>query len=610
MKIIRWKFFGFFIIIMFLLVAAVYLGAGPFMRWSLETSARKATGLPVTIENVSFSAAPGEITITGVQWPDAEDQNQNALQIEEIKAGLRLGPLLRGNIIISQADISGATTDVKRAEPWVPLPDLPESEDKSEEESPEWLTQGKVKVAEFSAGVGANASQLIAERQQSLEITQAKNALSVQLDDGDQVVASALNDVPTAQQIDDWQLQVDQLLKSQPKSIEELKELDQRRIRLTNSINAGLKAIQDAEKATSDHASKLSQLANRLAGAPAKDVRSLSSQLSGENVELDKIAEMLFGEKLTGQIRTGLKWYQRLAPYLSSSDEPEIVLPEGRIWTFPTKEPEPGFWLKQASVDLRHKGVVTTMQLRDFSSSYQQIQAPARVSFTQQRLQGIVSGEVEIIPNLSQFSARWLEIPVKDMNMMQSGDRLIRLRSAKLSGGLEGELKDRRMAVSSQSDFSSASWTVSGMPEALVTGFNGIDSFNLNVGLSGPVLQPGFSVSSDLDRQLSNSWKASIDRQLQQVREDIRKQLQSQAEDAMQPLRAQQQELAKVNQQAEELKEQLLQAREELDAAKARWEKQVSAETDKAKQQLNNQLKKQQDQLNKQLQDNLKLPGF
>lgn len=136
-------------LLLFITVLSVFGNGllGPLAKWGIESAVQKASGLPVTVKSASLGLFPLTLNLKGIEWPDKQDRMENAVSVSQVNAQIATRPLLRGNVIIAQANITGVLLDQPRSVAWEPLPVKAQSPSK----------QGAVEPATKRAAAKINA---------------------------------------------------------------------------------------------------------------------------------------------------------------------------------------------------------------------------------------------------------------------------------------------------------------------------------------------------------------------------------------------------------------------------------------------------------------------
>ena len=106
-----------FIVFFAVLLALVYLLAGPAIRIGMVYSLEKAVGSEVNINKVSLELAPLALRINQLQITDAANPTHNSISFGQARASLELWPALLGYYVIDELTVDGLQYGAKRDEP-------------------------------------------------------------------------------------------------------------------------------------------------------------------------------------------------------------------------------------------------------------------------------------------------------------------------------------------------------------------------------------------------------------------------------------------------------------------------------------------------------------
>jgi len=606
-KILRLSAVIWFLLFVLLMSALAYGLSGPLTRWSIEKSLQSSSELPVTVESASVSLMPLSITVSGIQWPDSENKQNNAFVMQQIQAKLRFGPLLRGNVIIDEASIGPVLTNQTRSIPWEPLP-----VEQSDEEpgALEPVTEAaKEKVRDLTQQASLSAEEILKEERDNLITRKQANELKTQssalINDLDQLRMAS----PKDSDITVLKSRFQALSKSKLDSPEAISRFDSEWKKLRNDINA-LKAASLAPIERLDKGSKALQVTvSELNQAPKADWENLSNKYQPGNVDTGALSQQLFGSKYSGYIEQGLYWYEKAKPWLPENDADEdknddqtkdnTKTPESKVWVFPTDNPEPGFWLKTASLTLlTDKGMVFT-QLENWSSDLKQIKKPATAVFNRHLGDETFEGTLTVVPGQQTLVFNSKNQRVNSLNLMPG----VKIDSAQMDSELNLKMEQQEMVLRLNNQFSHSVWNNEKnetLPGVLADGLTTIENFDINLNATGTLRKPKVAISSNLDKKLGQFWKGEIDKKWQQTQKDIQNGLLSEVSEATSSFDADKKEIETARRQLTEKADELQLL---LDGG---MEQKISD----AKKELQRKLEAEKKKIESELKNKLKLPGL
>lgn len=383
------------LLVLIMIFSAVGYGlGGPLAKWSFESAAQSATGLPVTLKSASISLFPLAINLKGIEWPDENDKSKNALEVDQLSAGLLTGPLFRGNLIINQANAVGVRIDQTRSAAWQPLPveeetvSEPGVVEESANKAKEQIKQASNKAIDSAEDILENESANLITRQKVAEFEQ-------QLTTAQATITSLEGKIPDSKRISKLEEKFKVLMNAKIDSPDDFKRLEAEWAVIEkelNSIQTNVKSIQSESAATSKN---LQQKFNELKAAPDQDWKHLISKYQPGKQNTAQFAKQLFGDKYFTYLETGLEWYEKIKPWLpESEDDTEVEVDVAKIWTFPTDKPEPGFWLQNASLELALETGSLSVNFADWTSDYKQLNRPALIVFEKNHLRDNVQEKI------------------------------------------------------------------------------------------------------------------------------------------------------------------------------------------------------------------------
>lgn len=621
-KWIRWPGLLGFVILIALIVVGWLLFAGVAAKAAIEASGRAALDLPVTVEEVNLSFNPIGFDMKNLQVPDPNDRNQDQLVLRQGFAEINLGKLLRGKVVIEHLQVNDMLFNQPRQTPWEPLPveqkEEPKAQassatadDDSKESKPSPLA-GMVQMPSIDELLGSD-TLLVNQQSEKLKQTTAQ---------AEKNISDALAEVPTEQDLTNYQAQFQKITGTPIKDLDDFRQRQKQLAELKNNLQQEQKDIQNARSTIDDELSAIRSGTQSLSQAPSKDLAALREKFQFNNTGLNNLSQMLFSEQLQHWLSTADTWYQRLEPYLpEGEDEPKPVRVSGRDVLFPTDQPDPGFWLKEAAINATNNNQAVNITLQDFTSDYDQVKQPALLTVRQELNNRKFALNGEFVPNLQQFDLSLTGVGVNNTSLIKQPDMNVSLQKSDLEVTGNATIKKGVLNLTVNNDFDNADFVSSGsstLAKELSRALANIDQFRITATAKGKLNGLAIGLKSDLDKQLSSAFNQRIKEEQAALEKELKDRLQQQADQALAPVK---EKLAEFEQQKAALQAKLKEAeammKQELEDFEARLRKEaeekrkaaeaaLQAEKEKAQQELEDKLK---DQVNDQLK-NLNLPGL
>ncbi|AJQ96705.1 TIGR03545 family protein [Gynuella sunshinyii] len=606
-KIIRWPGLIGFVVLLVLFVGGWYLFAGTVARMMVESTGRSLTGLPVTVADASFSIEPLGFHFSGLQLPDADDFNQDAVYIDKAFAQVQFWKLLRGKVVVADLSVSGMVFDQPRSQPWQPLKTKTAPDSKQESDL---VAKGREIVQDKVDAIPTPAEILEQEKQQLITLKKAEQLQTVAAQSRTDVEAG-LKSIPNQQALAEYSRQIKELANTRFKTLEDFQKGKQQFEQLQKSIREDRKKVESSVAIVNSSIKNLNSAVTELKAAPGEDLDRLSEKYSLGNFNLRNISEFILGPQILSYLDTAKLWYQRVEPFIPKSDgEDADVKPErlkGRDVIFPSNNPDPAFWLQHARLEALKGTHQFDIQLQDFSSQYRALQRPAtlNIAMSDSRDTGVKAMVItgEMIPGEQRYELDWSGLALKDKKLLDSDDMKLDLKAGSVT--LDGQVSVVRglIDLNLTSQFDKATFSTEGKGQVnkqLGQALARIHQFDLVVTGKGKLNDLKTEIDSSLDEQIGSAITAQLKEQQQALTADLKNRLQQQANTALAPVNKQLSEydvqltdLNQVSGQLDDLLKQKLedftarQKREAEEKAKAAADK----EAEKAKQKAADKLK-------------------
>lgn len=261
--------------------------------------------------------------------------------------------------------------------------------------------------------------------------------------------------------------------------------------------------------------------AKALRDLPEAEWKRIKEEYLPEEYTTMGVVQALFGDETAGYVKTAAELYDRLAPYLESEEEPAPPRLPGRYVTYgelPQVEEAPLFYLGRALVDGELNGVTFSGQIRSLSSD------PAKMAPMTALFQGTEEGKYDnasasLVYDHSgshPFADLRLEIDglAKEklsLDRIRFNDNRIDLTAHMTVDG------ERNLAGAGTALFTKTSpafQQAKSKEEKLVAEVvESVKGFRVDGKIGGTVSAPALSITSDLDKKLSNALGKVIDRE-------------------------------------------------------------------------------------------------
>ncbi len=418
-----------------------------------------------------------------------------------------------------------------------------------------------------------------------------------------------------SRKIDEFKARFDELKKLKVKDAATLSSALKQASALKDDLNAYKEHIESISKEFKGDEKTLRGYIATAQSLPQAEFAKLVKKYSSLTGGGLNFVSTYISPALSGYLAQGLKYYEKLKPYLKSNakDEKkdELKRKKGRWVKFKNKSAYPGFYIRKITGNVLAQGVSYDFIAQDITNEQKILNKPATAKLTTQAKvfkNFVVTGlyDTRGKESLIESRARLEDFPRKEL--LTSNDFAVKksvldalgyLRIAdltNLSGDFKVDFKDTKMAIDGMDNKTG---------EILNSVLDKIKIFSLSGKLGGKIYAPSLDVVSDLDRKIGAAVSSVFDEERAKFEAELKTKLETM-------LRA---ELKKANLSDEEMQKigGALKSKEDFYAAlnneleqrfsKKALEEQLKKETDKL---IKKESKKLEDKAKKELKNLLK----
>lgn len=526
-KVIRWKGLFAFIIVMGMIIVPVYLFSNSIVKSLIETQGSNLVGAKVDVREVKLSLSPAGVVIRGMDVANADEPMSNVVSIDSIHAQFDLLKALMGQLIINDVSVNGMELGTARKTSGA-LKKKPKPE--------------KPKEPSFIAQQLDNLTQRLPDSKEALErepllIDQRHKELEQSVAIKEQLWEELEQAMPDKQALDSYKERIAALQNTKPKSLQDLKALNDELKAIQQDIRQDKETLQQAKTFLSESSKQLSDELKALKNAPKEDRDRLLSKYTLDEGGMANLSGLLFGADIQEKIETALYWYEKIAPYLESSDEPEEEKRQratGRFILFPEANPYPSFLIENLAASARLPAGELSATAKAITHQQHVQNKPTTLHVGSEVLRNIKRFDMNAVfdyrnkkQGVSTADFSFQQAQFNDYSISSSKQLPIKLEKATAEATGQIKLENRRLSGQLHSDFNQAqfaSFEGKGMMQYLNQAFVDINNFDLNIGVTGSLRSPKLSVNSNIDKQL----KDSVERQMKQQVEAFKQELESQ----------------------------------------------------------------------------------
>lgn len=519
------------------LVVVAYLLANSIIKTVLTSELEQVTGAEVNIDSVSLRLLPVSVNLSGVQLTDPAKPEFNSISFSNAYARVDPWPALKGYYVVEELEVSELAYGSKRTKPGKVYRVPPANDNALDLAS---LLQVEIPTAD---AILARAN---------LQTLQQGAALKQLAEQQQQKFTELRQQLPTAEQLAEFQASVKALTESKISDASELAAKTQQFNALQQQLRAERDKLRDLQQSLLQSRDSLSSAVTALRSAADQDWQQLQQLANIQQGGLAPIFQILLGDVWAREIQKLEALYQLAKPYLQQDGEPAPAKP------LDPNQPYPDFWVKQARVHLLLAGTESTIQMQDITTQHQLINNVAT------RFSLDVAG----LPKLNTFKLNGdfaiLEQMITNLSWQLDGMALENLTLGReqtaltLLAGLfsangslqltDDQLKQQAKVLLKNANFDK---TGNRYLDQLVGLLNQQGQIPLDVLAEGLISNPQVTIRSSLDRMLGDALLGEARQKIAQLQTQLRSELDSRLQ---QQLAGQQEWLSLLQQQETESK--------------------------------------------------------
>lgn len=526
-QLFRWPGLIAFIVITCAGAAFWWLLADTLLKMGVESAGSELVGAEVNLGSADLSLDPLAIRLNHLQVTDPDAPARNALELGEAIASIEPWSLLMGQLIINDLSITGLQLNTPRSRPGA-LKTRQEASPTSAAE-PSVLQKAQASLPPVSEVLGRE-ELLVSSRAAALQSGYAEEQAKVD---------AAIAALPDAAQRQQFQERYNRATAAKPKTLEEFNRQKQELEQLQKELKGVKDNLEQGRKQVALSKQRLQEQWAALKAAPGEDLRRLSAKYSLSAEGGLNISRLLFGEKVGGWATTALQWYRRIEPFIASGDEVEeqkVQRAEGRYIRFPSKDPLPDFLLRKAQLQATLPFGEVEGVLRDVTHQPAIIGRPATLHAAASQLSGAKAFKLDASFNHVNtasakdevtFSLQGLKLEPIALSSRPEFPLTLAQAASDISGKVtlqQGQLDARFDGAFSNARFEGKGGE--GLAGEIATALATIDRFNIQGSASGELGAPQVSLSSDLDKRLSEQLNQRLKAKQAEFEQELRAQLQ------------------------------------------------------------------------------------
>lgn len=502
-RLIRWQGLVAFFIVVALFAAVTLLFLDTWLRIAIEQAGGRLAGAEINVESVEHRFSPFGLTLNGVQVTDPENPGQNRVVLEQLSADVTLMPLLMDKVIIDQLRATGMQFNQPRQSPGRVYDAFSGGEG------------GSLRDRMASAGIETPSIDELLERA-PLASPEAAEGVQAAYEEHRQAVRNAYEQLPDSDKVDEYEERLDSLEDREIESPADLLAAREDFQALMEELRADRQRLIDFRERLAAARSDLTARTGALESTRQQDFDLLSGLVAGDASAYSEVTEAVFGPQVNAWSRRLLTAYDLLAPILANRREEAEDPPrlEGRWIAYAETAALPDILVRDAEISLIWGEERFAIQLQDVTTDHETLGSPTRFEVDSDntgRWQSLqVNGDFRFTVTGLQAAQRWdiSGLELDPLTLAEDESLSSRLQSGLLNSSGSLSIAENRLDGEGRIDLSSLDITATGDSEVtrlIADSLASLSSLNINTEISGDYQNPGFSIRSDLDRQLADA---------------------------------------------------------------------------------------------------------
>ncbi len=537
--VLRWWGAGLYVGVVGGLAALLLLVIDPFLKWGIEKGASKALKRDVRVASVTSHLFDGSIAINTLEVA-SDKENIDAFSIQNISFDIDTNALLFSKTHIENMQVKGMGFDTPATLKKVYGKSAYKAkivQEQRAEAAKEKAAEDGIKMPsidlptpkELLAKSDLKSQKLYDEAKEELAQLEAKWQ-KVQKEKFSQAVLDQYKK-------DLKQMQSD----AKSKDAKKLLALAKRVASYEKKLKAQKDELLGLQKEFQADQKRVTALMKAIKSAPQEDYKKLRVTYTLNSSGGINLFGLLFSQKIAGYLHQAQGYYNQVAPYLESDDEPkEEVVPRGKgRWVrFAEHIPSPDVVVRRAAISGTKESVSFEGVIRNISDNQSALGKPLTfvIDSNTARMKGLhIEGEDnrladEVIDSVS-YSSDALMMKQMNMNKMQISDARIAF------DGHMTLVDGNRVRSKTDVAFYDAQIKLNDVGGKGAEIFNAtlaeIHNFGANVDVSGEWKTPKVDVHSEIDKQLSKAFKKVMAKEIKKYQAELKSLLNTKAKEQL-----------------------------------------------------------------------------
>ncbi len=542
-KWIRWQGLIAFFVVVGVIVVFWLLVVDGIVKHLIQKTGTQIVGAEVDVKKADVRLFPLGVTLTGLQVTNPRAPNTNSLECARIAFSLDSLNLLRRKTIINEMAVEGLRFDTERKRP-------------GKVKKPPEKKKGEAQQTLFSLPVQKPDIKKILENEhlESLKVVEtAKAELQKKKADWQQ----RIEEMPNKAKLDAYKARIEKI-KQLPKGdiLGMTGQLGEVRA-LRRDIEQDIDRVKSARTAFSTDLGSAKNIVARAEKAPRDDVKRLRDKYSISPAGLANMTHLLFGDKISSWVHSGLLWYNRIQPVVERAKAKKgdvtvvkHIRERGVDVRFKEYRPLPDFLIDRTAVSAETAAGNLSGLIRNITPDQDVLRIPLTFSLTGEKLKAAKSIALtgtlnHIIPARPEDAARIVAsgLKVTDMILSDLKELPISMKEGLIDFDLQGSFT-KALSARLKANVNSAKMNVGGdqtsnpFVAAVRSALSRVTNFSLSADIAGTLEDYTMKISSDLDKVLKTAVTSVVKEQSAKLEQELKTAIQEKTGGQLKDLQA------------------------------------------------------------------------
>jgi uncharacterized protein (TIGR03545 family) len=539
-KVVRWQGLLIFAVLCALVAALWIVFIDHFARRGIESAGTAVVGAKVELDKADVSLSPLGLTLLGLKVTNPDAPMTNAFEAGRIAFHMDGPNALRHKVIIEEMSVEDVRLNTPR-----------KTSGAVASTGPSPFEQ----VMELPSFVIPNVKEAFEKEKADLHSLSLITGAAADAEAARGRWTAKVKELQAAADVEKYRKRYQELkAKTGKASVGNLIGGSKDLLALQKQVKADIQTVTEAKKLFSTDLAALQKVAAEAPAAVRDDARRIIDKYSLTPAGLANISRLLFGPKITANVRSALQWNERLSPFIEKIKEKvngkDVVKPiraKGRDVRFHEDRPLPDFLARLTKVSISLPQGSFAGRIENMTSDPDILGQPLRFAFSGENLKGLRSASLQgtfdrvnpaarkdvLSLKLRGYEARGIKLaaskslPVDLAQGLVDLDVSAGLEKGALTARISAGVRSARLVVGAGEPRPG----LAGRVDAAVRGaLAGVTSLSLTAEIAGTPENFDLKVHSDLDEVLKGAVGSLVRDQLAGFENDLQKAIAAQTD--------------------------------------------------------------------------------